>query len=269
MTSLAHWNVNLLCIIMCGNQCLYCHIFLLCLGDCGGTDQGRLSIILSPWVTRVGRTPMLTHFENAEGGGSFFFFLVNKLRFHGCLLLQHKLVYPNQYRFPGGFSWLRWQRNCLQCRRPGFNSWGGKISWRRKWQPVPVFLLGEFHGHRSLAGYYPWGHKELDMIEWITLTNQPIYEVFFTNSLMESLRLKPCDLLWDLNSNPFKFGISTSSHSMVHLSFFSCDMWTVTKVKTESGDEVGRGKIILQRHNQLYQKIQHKQMLGLESCMKS
>ena len=75
MTSLAHWNVNLLCIILCGNQCLNCHIFLLCFGDCGGTDQGRLSIILSPWVTRIGRTPMLTHFENAEGGGSFFFFL--------------------------------------------------------------------------------------------------------------------------------------------------------------------------------------------------
>ena len=31
---------------------------------------------------------------------------------------------------------------------------------RRKWQPTPVFLHGEFHGQRSLAGYSPWGHKE-------------------------------------------------------------------------------------------------------------
>ena len=31
--------------------------------------------------------------------------------------------------------------------------------WRRKWQPTPVFLPGESHGQRSLAGYNPWGHK--------------------------------------------------------------------------------------------------------------
>ena len=34
--------------------------------------------------------------------------------------------------------------------------------WRRKWQPTPVFLSGEFHGQRNLAGYSPWGYKELD-----------------------------------------------------------------------------------------------------------
>ena len=40
----------------------------------------------------------------------------------------------------------RWLRIFLQCRRPGFNPWVGKISWRREWQPTPVFLPGEFHG---------------------------------------------------------------------------------------------------------------------------
>ena len=34
---------------------------------------------------------------------------------------------------------------------------------KRKWQPTPVFVPGEFHGQRSLAGYSPWGHKESDM----------------------------------------------------------------------------------------------------------
>ena len=33
------------------------------------------------------------------------------------------------------------------------------------WQPTPVFLSGESYGQRSLAGYNPWGHKELDMTE--------------------------------------------------------------------------------------------------------
>ena len=40
-----------------------------------------------------------------------------------------------------------------------------KIPWRREWQPTPVFLPGEFHGQRSLAGYSPGGHKELDTTE--------------------------------------------------------------------------------------------------------
>ena len=40
--------------------------------------------------------------------------------------------------------------------------WVTKIPWRRKWQPTAVFLPGEFHGQRSLVGYSPWGHKELD-----------------------------------------------------------------------------------------------------------
>ena len=54
---------------------------------------------------------------------------------------------------------------CRRCKRRGFNSWFGKILWRRKRQPTPVFLPGEFHGKRSLEGYSPWGCKELDMTE--------------------------------------------------------------------------------------------------------
>ena len=54
---------------------------------------------------------------------------------------------------------------CLQCRRPRFDPWVGKIPWRRKWQPTPVFLPGKFHGQRSLVGYSPWGRKESDTTE--------------------------------------------------------------------------------------------------------
>ena len=43
----------------------------------------------------------------------------------------------------------------VQSRRPGFNSWVRKIPWRRKWQLTSVFLPGEFHGQRNLAGYSP------------------------------------------------------------------------------------------------------------------
>ena len=50
------------------------------------------------------------------------------------------------------------KRICLQCRKPGFNPWIGKI-WRSKWQPNPAFLNGESHGKRRLAGYGPWVTK--------------------------------------------------------------------------------------------------------------
>ena len=51
------------------------------------------------------------------------------------------------------------------CRRHGFNPWVRKIPWRREWRPTPVFLLGESHGQRTLAGYGPQGHNELDTTE--------------------------------------------------------------------------------------------------------
>ena len=47
--------------------------------------------------------------------------------------------------------------------------WVKKIPWRRAWQPTPVFLSGKIHGQRSLAGYSPWGHKESDTTEHLTL----------------------------------------------------------------------------------------------------
>jgi len=40
-----------------------------------------------------------------------------------------------------------------------------KSPWRREWLPTPVILPREFHGQRSLAGYNPWGYKELDKTE--------------------------------------------------------------------------------------------------------
>ena len=80
------------------------------------------------------------------------------------LLWVYHLVNP-RWDILGLSWWLRQWRIHLQCRRPGFNPWHGKISWRREWQPTPVFLPGEFHGQRS-----PWGHKELDTTEWLTCT---------------------------------------------------------------------------------------------------
>ena len=48
---------------------------------------------------------------------------------------------------------------CRRCKRPRFNPWVGRIPWRRAWQLTPVFLPGESHGQRSLAGYSPEWHR--------------------------------------------------------------------------------------------------------------
>ena len=73
--------------------------------------------------------------------------------------------------FPGGSDGKgKKKKKCLQCRRPWFDISVWKILQRRKWQHAVVFLPGEFHGQRSLSGYSPWGRKESDTTERITLS---------------------------------------------------------------------------------------------------
>ena len=49
--------------------------------------------------------------------------------------------------------------NAVDARDTGFDPWVGKIPWRRKWHPTPVFLHGKSPEQRRLAGYGPWGCK--------------------------------------------------------------------------------------------------------------
>ena len=57
----------------------------------------------------------------------------------------------------------------LRRQETGFDPWVGKVSWRNAQQPTGVFLPGESHGQRSLQGYSPWGCKESDTAERLTL----------------------------------------------------------------------------------------------------
>ena len=66
--------------------------------------------------------------------------------------------------FCGLPRWLSDKESSSQSRRHGFDPRIWKITWRKKWQPTPVFLPLS-HGQRSLTGYSPWGCKELDMTE--------------------------------------------------------------------------------------------------------
>ena len=70
--------------------------------------------------------------------------------------------------------WLSGKESACQCRRCRSNPRVGKIPWRRKWQPTPVFLPGESHGQRSLVGYSTWGLKESDMTEQLSMHDKII-----------------------------------------------------------------------------------------------
>ena len=62
---------------------------------------------------------------------------------------------------------------CLQCRRPSFDPWVGKIPWRREWLPTPLRLPGEFHRQRSLVGLNPWCRRVRH--DWATNTFMSLF----------------------------------------------------------------------------------------------
>ena len=75
-------------------------------------------------------------------------------------------IYIYIHILKGGFPrWLRGKESSCKCRRHEFDPWVGKIPWRKKWQPTPVFLPGESHGQRSLVGYSLWSHKQSNIAE--------------------------------------------------------------------------------------------------------
>ena len=60
-------------------------------------------------------------------------------------------------------------KNLPAMQETQFNSWVGKIPWRREQRLTVVLLPGEFHGRKSLVGSNPWGCKESDTTEHLTL----------------------------------------------------------------------------------------------------
>ena len=90
--------------------------------------------------------------------------------------------------FPGGSDGIS---ICLQCMRPGFDPWVGKILWRKKWQPTPVLLPRKSHKQRSLVGYSPWGHKESDMTEQLHSILNIMVNVFLKHKSRHKSSINP------------------------------------------------------------------------------
>ena len=70
------------------------------------------------------------------------------------------MVTCNPPGFPGGSEVKA--SACIAGERPGFDPGVGKIPWRRKWQPTPVFLPGESHGREEAGVLQSTGGKGSD-----------------------------------------------------------------------------------------------------------
>ena len=116
-----------------------------------------------PWVFQSTGLPSLNQIWNGEKGSAIFFFFLFLTQ--GCNYHRYvKFKCTNSdisivLRLP---SWLSGKESACWCRRCGFNTWSGKVPWRRKWQSTPLLLPGKCHGLRSLPGNRPWGRKESD-----------------------------------------------------------------------------------------------------------
>ena len=87
-----------------------------------------------------------------------------------CILGKMWFAYIyGAYRASSMGQWVKKNLSAMQkTQETWLWSWVGKIPWRRKWQPTPVFLPEKSYGQRSLAGYSPLCHKELDTTEWLS-----------------------------------------------------------------------------------------------------
>ena len=76
--------------------------------------------------------------------------------------------FPSPVNEQGPPSWLSGKESACSAADTGngFDPWVGQVPWRRAWRPAPVFLPGESHGQRGLAGYTPPGCKESDRTSW-------------------------------------------------------------------------------------------------------
>ena len=75
--------------------------------------------------------------------------------------------------------------------RDSFSPWVGKIPWRRKWQPTPVFLPEESHGQRSLVGSSPRGRKESNTTEQLHFHFLSFFLCYQCISLYKELKSVP------------------------------------------------------------------------------
>ena len=137
--------------------------------------------------------------------------------------------------FPGGASGKEPACQCRRHKRRRFSPWVGKIPWRRRWQPTPVFLPGESHGQRSLVVYSPWGHKESDMTEATSCARSKDSGQAWSSTCSNTVL--PPDLITFGNHRPIEWGpgyLFKCAHSFYIGELSKLGLWRLNKMKCNS-----------------------------------
>ena len=114
------------------------------------------------------------------------------------------------------------KESACQCRRCGFDLWVRKIPWRRAWQPTPVFLPGESHGQRSLAGYSPRGHRESDTAEQLSAHKElckPLSFIRSANIIAQLQSTRHGHSLWEHSSEESEGSVTVEVNILETFSF--------------------------------------------------
>ena len=129
---------------------------------------------------------------------------------------------------------------CTGHRRCKFSQWVGKIPWRRKWQPTPEFLPGEFHEQRRLVGYSSWSRKELDMTEQLGTHNWAL--IYFLNNSPDFHIIPSITSFWIISLMIYNqvswiykilihewwlLSVSLQNQSVVMHTFYSWEFWII------------------------------------------
>ena len=120
---------------------------------------------VNPWITYCSDT------SKRETSGKALTPALGRCRHRGVIsLLKETEQKPRLPRWHSGkeFAW-----RCRRHKKHGFNPWVWKMLWRRKWQPIPVFLPRKSHGQRSLESCSQWGRKGSGRTEWLSLNKRP------------------------------------------------------------------------------------------------
>ena len=129
--------------------------------------------------------------------------------------------------------WHSGEESDCRCRRHGFDPWAGKIIWRRKWQPTPVFLPGKLYGQRSLVGYSTGGSQRVGQDLATKPPKRESYEHLFpTNSMVSDILLvgwyQPWwEYLYRGNRQCYRWKLISSGELFLHIYQYPAVKWNL------------------------------------------
>ena len=138
--------------------------------DLGNIPEGAPAVRWKPWTSPLllsGTRSLIIPWtverasldqDHHQWESTWFTWLREKRLLSHTRVLRNKHITRHRKGFLGGS--VGKESACdagdhLQCRRPDFDPWVGKIFWKGKWQPTPLFLPGKSYGQRNLVGDGP------------------------------------------------------------------------------------------------------------------